>query len=156
MKLSKKSEYALRALVCLASPESPAMLSIQEIARRERAPKKFLEQVLLALNKAGVVQSIRGKAGGYALRGEPETISLGDIVRAVDGPIAPLPCANRDTPVKCSDCPSLQHCWLQPLMLEVGDAVNAALDRITLAEMCRRAEQSRRSRRAAQALMYEI
>jgi len=131
------------------------MLSIQEIARRERAPKKFLEQVLLALNKAGIVQSVRGKAGGYALRGEPETISLGDIVRAVDGPLAPLPCANREAPIKCPDCPSLQHCWLQPLLCEVGDAVNAALNRITVAEMRRCAERSRRSRNA-QALMYEI
>jgi Rrf2 family protein len=131
------------------------MLSIQEIARRERTPKKFLEQVLLALNKAGIVQSVRGKAGGYALRGGPETISLGDIVRAVDGPVAPLPCANRDAPVKCSACPSLEHCWLRPLLLEVDDAVKAVLDHVTLAEMCRRAEQSRRSR-SAQALMYEI
>ena len=155
MKLSKKGEYALRALVCLASLGAPAMLSIQEIARRERTPKKFLEQVLLALNKAGIVQSVRGKAGGYALRGGAEAISLGDIVRAVDGPLAPLPCANPDAPVKCPACLGLQHCWLQPLMLEVGEAMNAALDHITLAEMCRRAEQSRRSR-SAQALMYEI
>lgn len=131
------------------------MLSIQEIARRERAPKKFLEQVLLALNRAGIVQSLRGKAGGYVLRGAPETISLGAIVRAVDGPLAPLPCAHRDAPMKCPDCPSVSSCWLQPLMREVGDTINAALDRITLAEMLRRAEQSRRNRNA-QALMYEI
>lgn len=131
------------------------MLSIQEIARRERAPKKFLEQVLLALNKAGIVQSVRGKAGGYALRGEPGTVSLGDIVRAVDGPVAPLPCASRDAPVKCPTCPSLDHCWLRLLMLEVGDNVKAVLEHVTLAEMCRRAEESRRSR-SAQALMYEI
>lgn len=131
------------------------MLSIQEIARRERAPKKFLEQVLLALNKAGIVQSVRGKAGGYALRGKPGTVSLGDIVRAVDGPVAPLPCANRDAPVQCPACPSLEHCWLRSLMLEVGDAVKAVLDHVTLADMCRQAEQSRRSR-SAQALMYEI
>jgi Rrf2 family protein len=155
VKLSKKGEYALRALVCLASPEAPAMLSIQEIARRERAPKKFLEQVLLALNKAGIVQSVRGKAGGYALRGEPEAVSLGDIMRAVDGPVAPLPCANRNAPVKCAACSSLEHCWLRLLMLEVGDAVKAVLDHVTLAEMCRRAEESRRSQ-STQALMYEI
>lgn len=155
MKLSKKGEYALRALVCLAAPDAPAMLSIQEIARREHTPKKFLEQVLLALNKAGIVQSVRGKAGGYSLRTGTEAISLGDIVRAVDGPIVPLPCANRESPVKCPDCPDTEHCWLRPLMIEVGDVVNAALDRITLADMSRRAAQSRRSR-SAQVLMYEI
>lgn len=155
MKLSKKSEYAVRALVCLAAPDAPAMLSIQEIARRERVPKKFLEQVLLALNKAGIVQSLRGKTGGYALRGAPAAVSLGDIVRAVDGPIGPLPCANAATPVKCPHCPSLEQCWLRSVMVEVGSAVNAALEQISLADMCRRAAESRRAR-PAQALMYEI
>jgi Rrf2 family protein len=155
MKLSKKAEYALRALVCLAAPEAPAMLSIQEIAQRERIPKKFLEQVLLALNKAGIVQSMRGKAGGYALRGMPAAITLGDIVRAVDGPVAPLPCAVAQAPMKCPDCPSLEQCWLRPFMMGIGAAVNAALEQITLAELSRRATMSRRSR-DLQALMYEI
>lgn len=131
------------------------MLAIQEIAHREHIPRKFLEQVLLALNKAGIVQSLRGKAGGYALRGSPASVSLGDIVRAVDGPLLPLPCASLDAPVKCADCPSLTHCWLRSVMMEVGTAVNAALDRISLADLCQRAAQSRRSRQA-QALMYEI
>jgi Rrf2 family protein len=155
MKLSKKSAYAVKALACLGSFEAPPMLSIQEIARRENIPKKFLEQVLLALNKAGLVQSIRGKAGGYALRSAPAGITLGDIVRAVDGPLAPLPCTNPTAPVKCAECPSLEHCWLRIVMTEVGEAVNTALDQITLAEICRRAAQSQRSR-SQQALMYEI
>ncbi|MBI3304310.1 MAG: Rrf2 family transcriptional regulator [Deltaproteobacteria bacterium] len=155
MKLSKKGEYALRALTCLGSPEAPQVLAIQEIARRERIPKKFLEQVLLALKKAGIVQSNRGKAGGYALRGAPAGITLGDIVRAVDGPLAPLPCANPTAPVKCADCPSLEHCWLRAVMTEVGAAVTAALDQVTLAEICRRVAQSQRSR-SMHALMYDI
>lgn len=155
MKLSKKSEYALRALVCLASPDAPHMLSIQEIARREHIPRKFLEQVLLILNKAGIVQSVRGKAGGYALRGNPTSITLGDIVRAVDGPLAPLPCASLDAPVKCADCPSLTHCWLRSVMVEVGSAVHSALAQVSLADMCQRAAQNRRNRQT-QALMYEI
>ena len=155
MKLSKKSVYALKALACLGSPETPPLIAIQELAQRENIPKKFLEQVLLALNKAGIVQSIRGKAGGYALRGAPAAITLGDIVRAVDGPLAPLPCANPIAPVKCADCVSLEHCWLRTVTTEVGAAVNAALDQITLVEICRRAAQSQRQR-SAQALMYEI
>jgi Rrf2 family protein len=155
MKLSKKGEYALKALACLGSPETESMLSIQEIARRENIPKKFLEQVLLALKKAGIVQSTRGKAGGYALRGAPAGITLGDIVRAVDGPLAPLPCANPAAPVKCADCFSLEHCWLRAVMMEVGEAVNGVLDQITLAEICRRAAQSQRDR-GVQALMYDI
>jgi Rrf2 family protein len=155
MKLSKKSVYALKALTCLGSPDTPPLISIQEIAQRENIPKKFLEQVLLALNKAGIVQSNRGKAGGYALRGAPAGITLGDIVRAMDGPLSPLPCANPTAPVKCADCVSLEHCWLRAVMIEVGGAVNAALDQITLADICRRAAQSKRSR-SMQALMYEI
>jgi Rrf2 family protein len=155
VKLSKKGEYALKALSCLGSPSAPAMMSIQEIARREHIPKKFLEQVLLALNKVGIVQSVRGKAGGYALRSAPTSITLGDIVRAVDGPLTPLPCATLDAPVKCSDCASLEHCWLRSVMLEVGQAVNAALDQVTLAEICQRAAQSHR-RRSMQALTYDI
>jgi len=155
MKLSKKSAYALKALACLGSPESPSRLSIQEIAQREDIPKKFLEQVLLALNRAGIVQSIRGKAGGYALRGAPAALTLGDIVRAVDGPPAPLPCANPTAPVKCADCANLEHCWLRTVMIEMREAMNAALNQVTLAEICRRAAQSKRSR-SMQALMYEI
>jgi len=155
MKLSKKSEYALRALACLGSPDAPQMLSIQEIARREHIPKKFLEQVLLALNKAGIVQSMRGKAGGYALRSAPAALTLGDIIRAVDGPLAPLPCASPNAPVKCPGCPSFEHCWLRTVMIEVGETVNAVLDQLTLAEICRRVAQSQRSR-SIQALMYEI
>lgn len=155
MKLSKKSVYALKALACLGSPGTPPLLSIQELAQRENIPKKFLEQVLLALNKAGIVQSIRGKAGGYALRSAPAAITLGDIVRAVDGPLAPLPCANPIAPVKCADCISLEHCWLRAVTTEVGAAMNTALDQITLAEICRRVAQSQRQRNA-QALIYEI
>lgn len=154
MKISKKGEYALRALTCLGAPQAPQMLSIQEIARREKIPKKFLEQVLLALKKAGIVQSNRGKAGGYALRGAPAGITLGDIVRAVDGALAPLPCAHATAPVKCTGCPSLEHCWLRAVMIEVGAAVTAAFDQITLADLCRRAAQSRRG--GLHTLMYEI
>lgn len=155
MKLSKKSSYAVKALACLGAVEAPPLLAIQEIARRENIPKKFLEQVLLALNKGGLVQSIRGKAGGYALRGTPAGITLGDIVRAVDGPFAPLPCANPTAPVKCAECPSLEHCWLRTVVADVGAALSTALDQITLAEICRRAAQSQRSR-SMQALVYEI
>ena len=155
MKLSKKSSYAVKALACLGSPDAPSLLSIQEIARREDIPKKFLEQVLLALNKAGIVQSNRGKAGGYALRGAPAGITLGDIVQAVDGPLAPLPCVNPTAPVKCADCTSLEHCWLRTVMKEVGEAMTTALNQITLAEICRRAAQSKRTR-SMQVLTYEI
>ncbi len=154
MKISKKSEYALRALACLGAPGAPEVLSIQEIARRERIPKKFLEQVLLALKRVGLVQSTRGKAGGYALSGDPQAISLQAVVWAVDGPLAPLPCAADANPVKCADCASLEYCWLRGIMLEVGEAIAAAFARVSVAEMCQRAEASRR--RESHVPMYDI
>jgi Rrf2 family protein len=154
MKLSKKCEYALRALTCLGAPETPPVLSIQEIASQEHIPKKFLEQVLLALKKAGIVQSSRGKAGGYTLQRAPAGVSLGDIVRAVDGPLTPLPCASLTAPVKCPDCPRVETCWLRAVMIEVGEGIASVLDQITLVDLCRRVAQSQR--RGMQALMYEI
>ncbi len=154
MKLSKKGEYALRALTYLGAPGAPSVVSIQEIARQENIPKKFLEQVLLALKKAGLVQSSRGKAGGYSLQGVSARITLGDILQAVEGPSAPLPCANPSVPVKCPDCTNMEHCWLRGVMTEVGESLNAVFSQITLADLCRRAEESQR--RSGQALMYEI
>ena len=154
MKLSKKAEYALRALTCLGAPGVPPVLSIQEIADQENIPKKFLEQVLLALKKAGLVHSSRGKAGGYTLQAAPARVTLGDIIQAVDGPFVPLPCADSAAPVKCPDCASLEHCWLRGVMTQVGRAVVAGCDQFTLADLCRRAEEGRR--RSGQALMYDI
>ncbi|MCE2485203.1 MAG: Rrf2 family transcriptional regulator [Desulfurellaceae bacterium] len=154
MKLSKKAEYALRALTCLGAPGAPPVVSIQEIADQANIPKKFLEQVLLALKKAGLVHSSRGKAGGYSLHAAPARVTLGDIIQAVDGPFAPLPCADATAPVACPDCVGLEHCWLRGVMTEVRRAVVAGCEQFTLADLCRRAEDGRR--RAGQALMYEI
>ena len=143
MKLSKRCEYALRALTRLASPAAAAKLSIQEIARQEAIPKKFLEQVLLGLKQAGIVRSSRGRTGGYTLRGAPDRVTLGEIVAAVDGPLASLPCTNPTAPVQCAECLSMEDCWLRALMTQVGDAVAAVLDQVTLADMSRRAHESR-------------
>ncbi len=153
MKLSKKCEYALRALACLGSPRTSRVLSIQAIALQERIPKKFLEQVLLALKKAGIVQSTRGKVGGYVLGVAPAGVTLGDIVRAMDGPLAPLACASHTAPMKCAGCLSMEHCWLRAMMTEVGDALDNVLNQTTLATICRRAAESQRG---AQVPMYHI
>ncbi len=154
MKLSKKAEYAIRALTCLGAPGAPPVLSIQEIAGQANIPKKFLEQVLLALKKAGLVHSSRGKAGGYTLQAAPDRVTLGDIIQAVEGPFAPLPCVDSAAPVKCPGCPNLEHCWLRGVMTEVGRAVAAGCERFTLGDLCRWAAEGRR--RSGQALMYEI
>ena len=131
------------------------MMSIQELARQERIPKKFLEQVLLALKKAGILQSSRGKTGGYSLGMAPANVSLGDIIRAVDGPLTALPCLSPVAPTKCLDCMSLENCWLRGVMVEIDKGVNAVLEKASLADMSRRAAQSQR-RNAVASSMYHI
>jgi len=129
------------------------MMSIQELAQQERIPKKFLEQVLLALKKAGILQSSRGKTGGYSLSMAPPDVSLGDVIRAVDGPIMALPCLNPVAPTRCLDCVSLESCWLRGVMAEVDSGVSAVLENVSVADMSRRATQSQRRSAAA---MYHI
>ena len=145
MKLSKKSEYALRALTRLGAPGAPAQMSIQELAQQEQIPKKFLEQVLLALKNAGILHSSRGKTGGYSLQRAPREVSLGEILRAVDGPVLPLPCMSETSPMTCPECPTRENCWLRAVMSEVDQEVTTLLDRVNLVALCRRAAQSRRS-----------
>lgn len=145
MKLSKKSEYALRALTRLGAPGAPTQMSIQELAQQEKIPKKFLEQVLLALKKAGILHSSRGKTGGYSLQRAPREVSLGEILRAVDGPVPPLPCIDETSLMACPECPTRENCWLRSVMSEVDQEVTTLLDRINLVAICRRAAQSRRN-----------
>jgi len=130
------------------------MMSIQELAQQERIPKKFLEQVLLALKKAGILQSSRGKTGGYSLGRAPADVTLGDIIHAVDGPLMALPCLSPVSSTKCVDCVSLENCWLRGVMAEVDDNVATVLAKVSLIEMSRRAAQSQR--RSAVAAMYHI
>lgn len=153
MKLSKKAEYALRALSRLGAPGAPAQMSIQELADQEKIPKKFLEQVLLALKNAGILHSNRGKAGGYSLQRPAREVTLGAILRAVDGPVMPLPCMNESSPVTCPECSARAHCWLRAVMSEVHQEVSTVMERVNLTALCRRAAQSRRS---APIPMYHI
>lgn len=130
------------------------MMSIQELAQQEHIPKKFLEQVLLALKKAGILQSSRGKTGGYSLGMAPVDVTLGDIIHAVDGPMMALPCLSPGSPTKCADCVSLQNCWLRDVMTEVDSRIAAVLEKVSLVDMSRRAAQSQR--RSPTAAMYHI
>jgi len=137
MRISKRAEYGLRAMVTLARDDGTR--SVKEIAELAKVPRKFLEQLLLALKNAGLVRSTRGKEGGFALRRSPRDVNLADVLRALDGPIAPLPCASRSVQTRCDDCPNLPGCWLREVMLEVRDAVASVLERHSLAETCARA-----------------
>ncbi|MBD3336473.1 MAG: Rrf2 family transcriptional regulator, partial [Candidatus Eisenbacteria bacterium] len=124
------------ALLHLAEHYGDEPISVAHLARIEKLPVKYLEQILSLLRKRGLLISTRGKDGGYALRRPPGEITLGDIVRAVDGPLAPIPCASRTAPHDDPDCPyPFDACVVRKLMLRVRDNVSAVLDQETLASM---------------------
>lgn len=136
MKLSKRGEYALRALIDLGLAEEAGrdVLSLQEIAGKEGIPFRFLEQILMQLREAGYVAAKRGKAGGYYLNQPKDSISMGKVVRLIDGPLAPIGCVSQTQYEKCS-CPDEEHCGLRMLMLDVRNAIANILDRFTLAQV---------------------
>jgi Rrf2 family protein len=136
MKLSKRGEYALRALIDLgiASELGWPMLQITELATKEKLPIKFLEQIFTQLKAAGYVKSRRGKFGGYSLARPMNRIKFGAVVRLIDGPLAPIRCVSATSYARCS-CPDEVHCGLRMLMLDVRDAIAKLLDRFTLADI---------------------
>jgi Rrf2 family protein len=136
MKLSKRGEYALRALIDLgiAQEVGRPLLRLPEIAAKEQLPQKFLEQIIQFLRDSGLVESERGRFGGYRLARPAGKISVGEVVRLIDGPLAPIGCVSRTAYEKCS-CPDESHCGLRMLMLDVRNAITGVLDRHTLADV---------------------
>ncbi len=133
--LSHKAKYALKALFQLATAPAGTMMLVADIAQRENAPKKFLELILLELKRDGIVYSLRGRNGGYALARPPSQITLGQVVRLMDGPLAPIPCASLTGYRPCTDCKDEEACAVRQVMREVRDAVAGVLDHRTLADM---------------------
>ncbi len=115
MRISRKAEYALRALLLLANDPPEKVHQIQDLSERGNIPVKFLEQILLTLRNEGLLSSKRGVGGGYSLRKRPSEMVVLDIIETLDGPIAPLPCA-LERSVEACGCPDLIHCSLRPLM----------------------------------------
>lgn len=136
--LSSKAKYALRAAVFLAEqhPNDTWTLA-SEIAESEDIPKKFLEAILVELRDNGVVDSRRGRYGGYRLTKPPARISAGDVIRIIDGPLALTPCASRTQYGACADCIDVDLCALQPMLQKARDAVAAVLDGSSLAQLAR-------------------
>lgn len=132
--LSQKARYALRALLALARLEPGRTMMIGDIAEGERVPRKFLELILLDLKHHGVLLSKRGKKGGYALLQTPEEITFGQIVRILDGPMAPLPCLSRTAYRRCDDCVSEEGCLVRGVFAQAYAAQLAILDSTTLAD----------------------
>jgi Rrf2 family protein len=136
VKLSKKGEYALRSLINLgiAAEMKRNLVQVSELAESEQLPVKFLEQILQALKEAGIVESQRGKFGGYRLGRPAKKIFIGEVVRLIDGPLAPIGCVSQSAYEPCT-CPDEAHCGLRMLMLDVRNAIADILDRYTLADV---------------------
>lgn len=136
MRFTKRGEYALRAIIDLgiAQEAGRPVLKIAELARHERIPIKFLEAILIEIKEAGYLESKRGQEGGYWLKLPMEKIKIGDLVRRIEGPLAPISCVSQNFYARCS-CPDEQHCGLRMLMLDVRNAIADILDRYTLAQV---------------------
>lgn len=138
--ITQKMKYALKALLELADEagrEAPTALTIEEIATRSGTPKRFLEHILLDLRKAGVVASTRGRSGGYSLLKAPREVSLSDLLRRIDGPIAPLPCLSRTAYQPCDDCESEEDCRIRKVFAEVFWSYLVLIESLTLEDMLR-------------------
>ena len=132
--LSNKAQYAFRALTYLVDKYSQGPVLISDIAKKKKIPLKFLENILLELKKAGILDSKKGKGGGYFLAKDPHNILLADVLRLVDGPIALLPCVSLHFYQKCSNCDE-KNCGLNRVMIEVRDANLAILEKKTVADI---------------------
>lgn len=132
--LSRKTKYALRALIHLAARASEDPVPIGVIAEKENIPRKFLETILLELRKAGLLHALRGKNGGYGLAREPSEITYAEVMRLLDGHIAPIPCASRFFYRPCDDCPDPETCETRWVMIKVRDAMSDVLDHTTIAD----------------------
>lgn len=135
--LSKRAKYALKALIALASSPKGEPVRIEDLARRERIPQKFLEMILLDLRNRGILQSKKGKGGGYFLVRDPKTVMIGQLIRQFDGPLAAVPCASQTAYARCQDCRDEAGCGVRWVMKEVRDATAKILDRTTLADMAK-------------------
>lgn len=136
MRLTKRGEYALRALIDLGIAQEAGrdMVQIAEIAEHENIPIKFLEAILVQLKEEGLLDSKRGKHGGYFLARPMAEIRIGEVVRRIEGPLAPIGCVSQNFYEKCS-CPDEDHCGLRMLMLDVRNAIASILDNFSLAQV---------------------
>jgi Rrf2 family protein len=147
-----KAKYGLRALTVLAREYGKGPVLIADIAAREAIPRKFLEIILLELKKSGILLSRKGKGGGYLLGRRPANVSLGEIIRALDGPLALLPCVSQTAYKRCDECVDEKTCGIRDVMKEVRDATADILDGTSLANMVERSQRAGEAR----SVMYHI
>lgn len=132
--LSKKSQYAFKALTYLAEKYNEGPVLISEISKKKKIPLKFLENILLELKKAGILESKKGKGGGYFLKKDPSKVNVANVIRLVNGPIAMLPCVSLYFYERCKNCDE-NHCGLHDMMILVRDASLNILEKSTLKDL---------------------
>ncbi len=153
--ISKRTQYGLKALVALGRQHGKGPVLISTLATEETIPLKFLEGILLDLKGHGLLESKRGKHGGYLLRRPPSSITIGSIIRSMEGPLAPLPCASETAFRPCEECADVESCGTRIIMRQVRDAIAGVLDQTTLADVIRLVDDAKREH-AKQPLMYYI
>lgn len=136
MRLSKRGEYGIRAMLVLAAldPDAEELIQSKDISEREQIPAKYLEQILLSLKNAGMINSKMGIGGGYYLAKPANEITLGHIIRVLDGPLAPIRCVSQMAYESCG-CPDEETCGLRMVMFDVRNAISDVLDNRTLADV---------------------
>ena len=145
--ISKKAQYALVAMTGLAREYKRGPVLVSRLAEEERIPKDFLNLILLELKNHGLVQSKRGKRGGYVLSRSPDQISLASVIRLISGPLAPVPCVSAASPRSCDVCRDEEVCGIRPTMKEVRDATAGILEKTTFADVVRRGDALEKARK---------
>lgn len=138
--ISQRARYAFKAVVALARAKPGEGLQIRQLCEQEKLPRKFLEQILLTLKAAGYITSRRGRDGGYELLKPAEKIFIGPMLRAVDGPIAPLPCLSRTAYRRCEDCRDEASCELRLAFDSAYNDYLQKLERLSLADVMRQSD----------------
>jgi len=133
--IAKKTKYGLHALLYLAQRDMKGPVLIADLAKRENIPKKFLEIILWELKKHGLLESKQGRGGGYQLAKHPRDIMLGQVIRILEGPLAPISCVSQTAYRKCKECKDETHCGIRLVMKDVRDAISNILDKTSLEEV---------------------
>lgn len=133
--MSNKTKYGLNALLYLSQKYNQGPTLIADLAQEERIPKKFLELILLDLKNHGILESKKGKGGGYQLARHPSEIKFGQVIRILDGPLAPVSCVSQTAYKPCKECKDEHHCGIRLVMKDVRDAMANILDKTSLADV---------------------
>ena len=147
MRLSTRGHYGLKAMFDLAQHYSTNPIPLKSVAQRQHLSENYLEQLMAMLRKAGLVKSVRGAQGGYILAREPGQIKVGDIIRVLEGPIAPVYCVSEEDPGCCDEA---DYCITKTVWARVRDGIAAVMDGISLADLCREAEEAEKSQKKSQ------